>query len=191
MPDKALKSVLLPVFGFPIKATRAGRELAERIEGEGTVTAIPRNEEVSIAGPRSSQTSRPGCDFDYTENSRRSTPTIKWRQPATRQRLGWREVLTMQRRLSRKCMTPRQLAWRSRRYGRGIESARQMEPSATPERPRQARIPFPSVAKQPGLHRKLRSQLQTRQELDQPIALYSQDHRQLKKREKQDPRTDP
>ena len=40
MPDKALKSVLLPVFGLPIKATRAGRVLVERIAGEGTVTAL-------------------------------------------------------------------------------------------------------------------------------------------------------
>ena len=40
MPDKALKSVLLPVFGLPINATRAGRVLAERIAGEGIVTAL-------------------------------------------------------------------------------------------------------------------------------------------------------
>lgn len=51
MPDKALKSVLLPVFGLPIKATRAGRVLAVRIEGEGKVTAIPRIEEVGTADP--------------------------------------------------------------------------------------------------------------------------------------------
>jgi len=40
MPDNALKSVLLPVFGLPINATRAGGVLAERIEGEGTVTSL-------------------------------------------------------------------------------------------------------------------------------------------------------
>ena len=43
MPDKALKSVLFPVLGLPIRATLAGRKLAPRIDAEDPVTVIPRS----------------------------------------------------------------------------------------------------------------------------------------------------
>ena len=69
IPERALKSVLFPVFGLPINAIRAVCVVAERIDGEETVTATPQNEEESFLRSRQILTSRPILYVAATCNS--------------------------------------------------------------------------------------------------------------------------